>query len=75
MSIKDFLMRKMLAAKMKDVPKEEQEKIMNMLENNPQLFEQIAIETQALMKNGKDQMTAVMEVMQKHKDELSKIAK
>jgi hypothetical protein len=74
MSIKDFLMRKMLASKMKDVPVADQEKIFSMLEKNPELFQNIAVEVQSAMKNGKDQMTATMEVMQKYKDELTKIS-
>ena len=75
MSIKDFFVRKMLASKMKDVPKEDQDKVFNMIEKNPELFQKIAMEAQEVMKKGKDQMSATMEVMQKYKDELTKISK
>jgi len=61
----------MLASKMKGVPEAEQEKIFNMIEKNPDLFQKIGAEVQEKMKlEGKDQMTAAMEVMQKHKDKL-----
>lgn len=71
MSLKNFFLKKMLASKMKGVPQEEQDKIFNMIEKNPDLFQKIGTEVQEKMqKEGKDQMTAAMEVMQKHKDEL-----
>ncbi len=61
----------MLASKMKGVPEAEQEKIFNMIEKNPDLFQKIGAEVQEKMqREGKDQMTAAMEVMQKHKDQL-----
>ena len=63
----------MLKSQLKDVPEEQQEMLLRGFEKNPQLFENIAKETQAKMKEGKDQMTATMEVMQKHQDELKNI--
>jgi hypothetical protein len=50
MSIKNFLMRKMLASKMKDVPQAEQDKLFNLIEKNPELFQKIALEVQEEMK-------------------------
>lgn len=70
---KNFLMKKMLKSKMKDIPEAEQEKMLNAIEKNPDFFQNVAIEVQAKMKEGKDQMTATMEVMQKHQEELKKI--
>ena len=66
-------MKKMLKSKMKDIPEAEQEKMFNSIEKNPYFFQNIATEVQAKMKEGKDQMTATMEVMQKHQEELKKI--
>lgn len=66
-------MRKMLKSKMKDVPKDQQDKIMGAIEKNPEFFANIASEIQAEMKTGKDQMTATMEVMKKHQAELQKL--
>jgi hypothetical protein len=70
MSIKTFLMKKMLASKLKDVPQAEQEKIFGAIEKNPNLFQTIASETQAKIKEGKSEMDAAMEVMQKYQKEL-----
>ncbi len=76
MSLKNFFLKKMLASKMKGVPQEEQDKIFNMIEKNPDLFQKIGTEVQEKMqKEGKDQMTAAMEVMQKHKDQLQGLMK
>ncbi len=58
---------------MKDVPPAEQEKMIKLIESNPELFQKIGTEVQALMAQGKDQMAATMEVMQKHQEELKKI--
>ena len=71
--LKNFLMKKMLKSQLKDVPQDQQDKLIGMIEKNPQLFQQIAVEAQAKMKEGKDQMTAMMEVMQNHQEELKKI--
>jgi hypothetical protein len=71
--LKGFLMKQLLKSKMKDVPQEQQDKIFNMIEKNPGLFEKIAKEAQEKMKGGKDQMTAMMEVMKANEDELKKI--
>lgn len=58
---------------MKGVPADQQDKILNAFEANPQLFEDIAKEVQEKMKAGKTQMEATMEVMTKHQEELKKI--
>lgn len=71
--LKNLLLKKLLASKMKDVPKEQQDKLFNALEKNPQLFQNIAVEVQKKMKEGKDQMAATMEVMQKYQTELKKV--
>lgn len=70
---KNFLMKKLLKSKMKDIPEAEQEKILNAIEKNPDFFQNIATEVQTKMKEGKDQMTATMEVMKKHQEDLKKI--
>lgn len=67
---KNFMMRKLLERQLKDVPKEQQELIMTMVEKDPQLFEKIALEMQAEMKAGKDQMAAAMKVMPKYQAQL-----
>jgi len=70
---KEFFIRKMLASKMKGVPREEQDKIIKLVTENPELFQKIGTEIQEKIKEGKDQMAAAMEVMRSHKDEIEKI--
>ena len=72
--LKEFLMRKMLKSQMKGVPEHEQKKIIKLVSENPALFQKIALEIQAKMKAGKDQMAASLEVMQNYKDELQKLS-
>jgi transcription elongation factor GreA-like protein len=73
MGIRDFLMKKMMERQMQGVPKEEQEKMMKLVEDNPDLFQKIAVEVQEKMKQGKDQMAATQEVVMKYQDELKKV--
>ena len=73
MSLQSFLMKKMLKNKLKDVPEAEQEKVIGMIEKNPDLFKKIALEIQEKTKTGKSQMDAAMEVMQKYQTELQGI--
>lgn len=58
---------------MKGIPESEQEKLISMVEKNPDLFQKIATETQEKMKAGQDQMSAAMEIMKKYKKELKEI--
>jgi len=67
---KNFLVRKLIESKMKDVPKEQREMILTLVEKNPELFQTIATEVEVEMKSGKDQMAATMAVMQRHQGEL-----
>ncbi len=71
---KDFLIRKMLKQQLKGVPESEQEKMISLIMNNPELFKKIAEEVQIKVKSGQNQMSAVMEVMKLHEAELQKIA-
>lgn len=73
MSIKNFLMKKMLASKMKGVPQEEQDKLFTMIEKNPELFQKIALEVQEEIKKGKDQMAATMEIAKKYEADLKSL--
>lgn len=61
-------MKKMLKAK--GVPDDQVEMAVTMMEKDPELFKNIAIEIQEKMKQGKDQTSASMEVMQKYQDKL-----
>lgn len=68
--IKEFLMKKMLESQLKNVPPEQKELILKAVEKNPELFEKIAKETEAKVKEGKNQVYAALEVMKKYEKEL-----
>jgi hypothetical protein len=70
---KNLMLRQMLKSQLKDVPKEQQEKVISAIEKNPQFFEDIAKKIEQKTKEGKDQMSATMEVMRENQDELRKM--
>ena len=70
---KNLMLRQMLKSQLKDVPKEQQEKVISAIEKNPKSFEDIAKKVDQKMKEGKDQMAATMEVMRENQDELRKM--
>ncbi len=72
MSIKDFLLKKMLKAQ--GVPEEQIDMVLKMMEKNPELFKKIAEEIQEKVKSGMNQQSASMQVMQKYQSELQKLA-
>lgn len=55
---------------MKGVPEEKVDKILEIIEKNPELFQKIANEIQKETVSGKDQTTASMEVMMRYQNEL-----
>lgn len=72
--IKDYAVKKLLDKQLKDVPEDQREMIMTLVEKDPKLFEKIAKELQAEMKNnGNNQMAAAMKVLPKHQAEIMKI--
>ena len=68
--IQRFLMKRMLKSQLKGIPEDQQEKILALVEKNPDLFQKIAKEVQQKQKEGKDQMSATMVVMQKYQKDL-----
>lgn len=70
--LKEFFLKKMVASQLKNMPQDQQDKIMGLIEKNPDLFMKIAKETQEKVKGGKDQMLAMMEVSKKYQAELKK---
>lgn len=70
---KNFILRKLLEKQLKDVPEEQKEKIMKLIEEKPELFQMIAMKAQEKMKQGKSQMDAVMEVVKENESELKGI--
>jgi hypothetical protein len=70
---KNMMMKQMLKSQMKGLPEDQQEKILKAIEENPEFFENIAKRIEQRMKEGKDQMSAAMEVMRENQDELRKM--
>ncbi len=71
MSVKNFLIKKAAERQLKNMPKEQQEMVMRLLENNPDLFVKMSKEMEhKIKKEGKDQMLAMMEVSKKYQKEL-----
>ena len=62
----------MLEAKLKDIPKEQRDKIMDIMEKNPDLLKTIAEEAMAKTKQGKSQMEAITEVIKSREAEVKK---
>ncbi len=69
--LKQFALKKVLQSQMKNVPPEQQEMIMTMIEKDPGLFEKIAKEMQEeLKRNGNNQMAAAMKVLPKYQQQI-----
>lgn len=72
--LKNFATRKILESQLKNVPEDQKNMILEMLEKDPKLFEKIATEMQAeLKKNGNNQMAAATKVLPKYQAELMKV--
>ena len=72
---KSFLLKQALKAKMKDVPEAERERMLTLMEKNPDFFKKIGEEVQKRVKNGQSEMAATMVVMREHQSELQKLLK
>ena len=72
MSIKSYLTEKLIRAKMKNLPKAQQDMFIKLINENPELFKKIGDEVKALTKGGASEMTATMQVMRKYQNEIQK---
>jgi len=61
-----------MARQLKDVPKEEQEKMIALISKNPELFKNIAESAQRKIAAGKSQMEAIAEAAGEHEAELQR---
>ncbi len=69
--LKQYALKKVLQSQMKNVPPEQQEMILTMVEKDPALFEKIAKEIQEeLKKNGNNQMAAAMKVLPRYQQQI-----
>lgn len=75
MSIKDFFVEKLIRSQTKGMPKEQQDMIIKLVSENPELFKKIGEEIKEKTKSGQDQMSATMQVMRKYQSEIQKVMK
>lgn len=72
---KEFLLKQVIKRQLKGVPEAEINRIVALVEKNPELFKKIGDEIQAKVKSGRSQAAASMEVMRAHQAELQKVLK
>ncbi len=68
--IKEFLLKQAVKHGTKNLPKEQAQMLEEAVTKNPELFEKIAKEIDALKKAGKPEMYAALDVMKKYQKEL-----
>jgi exosome complex RNA-binding protein Rrp4 len=73
MGIKNFFLKQMLRSKLKGLPPAEQDRIVDLVEKNPEFFKKIGDEVQKRIKSGKSEMEATMQVMRENQAELQKL--
>lgn len=66
-------MKAMLKKQLSGVPAHEQDRIIGLIEKNPDFFKKIAEETQEKVKGGMSQQDAVTAVLRAHQDEFRKV--
>ncbi len=72
MGVKDFFVKKLIQSKLKGIPEEQQEQIIALVMENPELFEKIGKEIQQKSKEGKGETAAAMEVLRKYQGDIQK---
>lgn len=75
MGIKEFIAKKVLKNQLKKsgLTEDMQDKMLNVVLKNPELFKKIGEEIQHEIKNGKGQQEASFAVMRKYQGELQKL--
>lgn len=66
--IKEFFLKQLLKSKLKNLPKDMQERFMGAIDRDPDFFTRISKEIDQEIKNGKSQMAASILVMKKHQN-------
>ncbi len=68
--IKEFLIKQAVKRGTKNLPKDQADMLAAAVEKDPELFNKIAKEIEALKKSGKPEMYAALDVMKKYQKEL-----
>jgi len=73
MGIKDFITKKAVEKQMGNLPKEQQEMMIALVQENPDFFKMLNDEISAKKKSGMDEQMAAMQVMRAHQGEMQKL--
>ena len=73
MGIKNFLVKKLVRSKLKNVPKEQQDMIIALVSENPEFFKTLQKEIEAKKKQGQNEQMAMMQVMRENQAEIQKL--
>lgn len=73
MGVKDFLIKKMVQSKMKNLPKEQQDMIIALVSENPDFFKKIQSQIETKKKQGQNEQMAMMQVMRENQAEIQKL--
>lgn len=66
-------MKQVIKRQLKGMPEAEIDRIIAVVEKNPELFKKIGDEIKAKVKSGRSEQAASMEVMRAHQGELQKV--
>jgi hypothetical protein len=75
MGVQNFLVKKAMEWKMRDVPEAQREQILTLVQKDPELFKKIGEEVDRRVKGGEGQTKASMTVMKKYQKELQALMK
>lgn len=67
----NFFIKTFLKHQLKNLPQDQVDMIISIIEKNPELFKKIADEIQAKVSAGADQQEAAMEVVKKYQNEIA----
>ena len=73
--LRNFLFKSLLKSKLKGLPQDQQDKILLLVEKNPDFFTKIANEIEEMVKSGEGQENASLKVMQKYQTEIQQLMK
>ena len=69
----NFIAKQLMARQLQNLPADQQQKVMEIFEKNPDFFTTLAEKIQARVAAGESQMAAVMAVVSENKAELEKL--
>ena len=73
MGVKDFLVKKLVRAKMKNLPKDQQDMMIALVSENPEFFKKMQAQIEAKKKQGQNEQMATMQVMRENQAEIQKL--